>query len=104
MTRRTVVQKNSQGWCPKSPKCFKGTTRETLEFQDHTHKKKKRKKMSHAPCPKSSSYASWRDLSDKDTQQKSIIVSTQRKYHDISQALSVAFKNLSVLIDTEFWG
>ena len=46
-------------------------------------------KKIYAPCPKSSSYASWRDLSDKDTQQKSIAVNTQRKGHEISQALSV---------------
>ena len=36
-----------------------------------------------------SNYASQRDLLDKDTQRKSIIVSTQRKDHDIGQALSV---------------
>ena len=43
-------------------------------------------------------------LSYLDTQQKSIIVSTQRKHHDIRQALSDAFKNLSVLTNIEFWG
>ena len=50
--------------------------------------------MSHAPSPLA--------MHPRETQQKSIIVNTQRKYHDISQALSVVFKNLSVLIDTEF--
>ena len=55
----------------------------------HSQEKRKQK---HAQCPKSSSYAYQSDLLNKKTQQKSIIVNTQRKNHDISQALSVAFK------------
>ena len=36
-------------------------------------------KQKYVPCPKSSSDASWRDLSEKEIQQKSITISTQRK-------------------------
>ena len=46
-------------------------------------------KKKHPRCPKSSSYASQRDLSDKEIQQKSIKVSTQRKDHDRDKALSI---------------
>ena len=69
---------------------FQGDNKRHSRVQDHTHKQNKKQK--NVPCPKSSSDASWRDLSYKDTQQKSITVNTQRKNHDISQALSVAFK------------
>lgn len=47
------------------------------------------RKEKYASFPKSSIYAYRRDLLDKDTQQKLIKINTQRKDHDIDQALSI---------------
>ena len=65
--------------------CQGNNKRHSRASRPHPQEESKQK---HAPCPKSSSYASQRDLLDKDTQQKSIRVSTQRKNHEINQALS----------------
>ena len=66
---------------------FQGDNKRHSRVQDHTHKQKTNKNMPHASSPLA--MHPGETLSYKDTQQKSIIVSTQRKQHDISQALSV---------------
>ena len=79
---------------------FQEDNKRHSRVQDHTHKQKTNKNIPHAP-----SLLAMHPRETYKTRTPNInliIVNTQRKDHDISQALSVVFKNLSGLTDTEF--